>query len=250
MVELERDRSPRAPSPADDAGPGGTRRARPAVGPVWWLDAGAAGQSPARAAVGGDGRGRAADARLAVTIGVEDPAERRRRWCIEQYFAELGERFEGGFDPPIAIAAPISELEAASGLMLVATAARAAGWLRGARHHARAARSSMKRMWVSPEVRGSASAEEAAAGARSGTRRGRRGHCPAGDEPVADGGDRHVPQVGVPRRWRRSTRSRTPSLVRKASGLLAAAGLGKPPARSNERPGLSDVPLAEWRERR
>ena len=67
-----------------------------------------------------------------VTIAVADPASADARWCIEQYFAELGDRFEDGFDPAISIAAPIDELKPPTGLLLVAHLRRAAGGLRGA----------------------------------------------------------------------------------------------------------------------
>src|SRR6478609_6932713 len=75
-----------------------------------------------------------------VTITVTDPAGADARWCIEQYFAELGDRFEDGFDPAISIAAPIDELKPPTGLLLVA--------------HLRRRPVELKRMWVSPDVRG------------------------------------------------------------------------------------------------
>ena len=34
-----------------------------------------------------------------VTIELEDPASADARWCLDHYFAELGERFEERFDP-------------------------------------------------------------------------------------------------------------------------------------------------------
>ena len=34
-----------------------------------------------------------------VTIELEDATSPDARWCLSHYFAELGERFEGGFDP-------------------------------------------------------------------------------------------------------------------------------------------------------
>src|SRR3954451_11225410 len=55
-----------------------------------------------------------------VTITVADPGDADARWCIEQYFTELGDRFEDGFDPAISIAPPIDELKPPTGLLLVA----------------------------------------------------------------------------------------------------------------------------------
>ena len=34
-----------------------------------------------------------------IAIGVEDPESEDARWCIQQYFAEIGRRFENGFEP-------------------------------------------------------------------------------------------------------------------------------------------------------
>ena len=51
------------------------------------------------------------------------PRIRRRddaRWCIEQYFAELAARFEGGFDPARSIPAAAEDLTPPAGLLLVA----------------------------------------------------------------------------------------------------------------------------------
>ena len=45
-----------------------------------------------------------------VQITVADPTSQDARWCIEQYFTELGERFETGFDPTLSISAHAHEL--------------------------------------------------------------------------------------------------------------------------------------------
>ena len=88
-----------------------------------------------------------------VTITVADPGDADARWCIEQYFAELGERFEDGFDPAISIAAPIDELQPPTGLLLVAhLRQRPVGC--GALKIRPGRPVELKRMWVSPEVRG------------------------------------------------------------------------------------------------
>src|SRR6202140_4438744 len=55
-----------------------------------------------------------------VQIAVADPASPDARWCIEQYFAELGERFDAGFDPTLGISAHPHELTPPAGMMLVA----------------------------------------------------------------------------------------------------------------------------------
>src|SRR6476661_1861745 len=88
-----------------------------------------------------------------VMITVADPADADARWCIEQYFTELGERFEDGFDPAISIAAPIHELKPPTGLLVVAhLRQRPVGC--GALKIRPGRPVELKRMWVSPEVRG------------------------------------------------------------------------------------------------
>ncbi|HEV8451110.1 MAG TPA: MarR family winged helix-turn-helix transcriptional regulator [Gaiellales bacterium] len=88
-----------------------------------------------------------------VTITVADPANAEARWCIEQYFAELGDRFELGFDPAISLAAPIDELKLPTGLLLVAHLRRRPVGC-GALKISPGRPVELKRMWVSPEVRG------------------------------------------------------------------------------------------------
>ena len=88
-----------------------------------------------------------------VTITVTDPAGADARWCIEQYFAELGDRFEDGFDPAISIAAPIDELKPPTGLLLVAHLRRRPVGC-GALKIRPGRPVELKRMWVSPDVRG------------------------------------------------------------------------------------------------
>ena len=67
-----------------------------------------------------------------VVITVDDPAGADARWCIEQYFATLGERFEDGFDPRISIAATEDELTPPHRALARRTAPRRAGRLRRA----------------------------------------------------------------------------------------------------------------------
>jgi DNA-binding MarR family transcriptional regulator len=55
-----------------------------------------------------------------VEIVIEDPTTPDARWCFEQYFAELDERFDAGFDPSLSIPADATELTSSSGLLLLA----------------------------------------------------------------------------------------------------------------------------------
>ena len=88
-----------------------------------------------------------------ITIEPEDPTTDDARWCIEQYFAELEQRFDGGFDPARSIPADPAELTPPSGLQLVARR-RAQPLGCGALKLHGDEPAELKRMWVSPEARG------------------------------------------------------------------------------------------------
>src|SRR5216683_1143806 len=55
-----------------------------------------------------------------VKIAVADPTGPDAGWCFEHYFAELGERFDAGFDPALSISAHAHELTPPTGVLLVA----------------------------------------------------------------------------------------------------------------------------------
>jgi DNA-binding MarR family transcriptional regulator/GNAT superfamily N-acetyltransferase len=55
-----------------------------------------------------------------VTIAPEDPRSADARWCAEQYFAELAERFDDGYDPALAHPLEPDEMTPPRGLLLVA----------------------------------------------------------------------------------------------------------------------------------
>src|SRR5690606_22689938 len=88
-----------------------------------------------------------------AVIGRVDPASRSARWCVEQYFAELAERFEAGFDPGRSIPADDDELRPPRGAFLVASAdgePLACGCVKVVAPGV----GSIKRMWVAPAMRG------------------------------------------------------------------------------------------------
>lgn len=86
-------------------------------------------------------------------ISVEDPASSEAKWCLEQYFAELDQRFEAGFDAGRSISADRRELTPPRGAFLVARLdGRPVGC--GAVKSVAPGVGSIKRMWVSKEVRG------------------------------------------------------------------------------------------------
>jgi DNA-binding MarR family transcriptional regulator len=88
-----------------------------------------------------------------ITIAAEDPTSADARWCIGQYFDELGGRFAAGFDPERSIPADDAAISPPSGVLLLARRHdRPVGC--GALKHHPGAPSELKRMWVDPAVRG------------------------------------------------------------------------------------------------
>ena len=88
-----------------------------------------------------------------IVIERVDPATDAARWCVAQYFAELSERFEEGYDLTKALPADDAELRPPRGAFLMATvdgepvacgslktSAPGTGWI--------------KRMWVASSARG------------------------------------------------------------------------------------------------
>jgi DNA-binding MarR family transcriptional regulator/GNAT superfamily N-acetyltransferase len=86
-------------------------------------------------------------------ICVEDPDSPDAKWCLGQYLGELGERFDEGFDPRRSIPADADDLRPPRGTFLVARLdGRPVGC--GAVKAIEPGAGSIKRMWVSREVRG------------------------------------------------------------------------------------------------
>jgi DNA-binding MarR family transcriptional regulator/GNAT superfamily N-acetyltransferase len=88
-----------------------------------------------------------------ITIDVEDPASEDARWCIQQYMAELAQRFETGFDPARSTQVPVEDLAPPAGLLLVARRREQPLGCGGLKFH-EGGRADLKRMWVAPEARG------------------------------------------------------------------------------------------------
>jgi DNA-binding MarR family transcriptional regulator/GNAT superfamily N-acetyltransferase len=88
-----------------------------------------------------------------VDVAVEDPRTGAAQHCLQSYFAEIHERFEGGYDPGIGIYLEPADMEPPNGLLLLA---RLDGEAVGCgvlwRHGPEVA--DAKRMWVAPEARG------------------------------------------------------------------------------------------------
>jgi DNA-binding MarR family transcriptional regulator len=88
-----------------------------------------------------------------ITIEVVDPTDHRAVYCLREYFAELDRRFDAGFDANASLPADPTEMRPPKGVFLV-------GLLRdepvccGALKFHGTAPAEVKRMWVSPTVRG------------------------------------------------------------------------------------------------
>jgi DNA-binding MarR family transcriptional regulator/GNAT superfamily N-acetyltransferase len=88
-----------------------------------------------------------------VQFAVEDPTTADARWCLQQYFAEIDARFEGGFDPTRSLLPDASDLTPPVGAFVIARLrTRPVGC--GALKFQNDASAYLKRMWVAPTVRG------------------------------------------------------------------------------------------------
>jgi len=88
-----------------------------------------------------------------VQIIIAHPTSQDARWCIEQYFTELGQRFETGFDPTLGISAHAHELVPPAGLLLVARLREEPVGCGALKFHENTV-GELKRMWVAPRARG------------------------------------------------------------------------------------------------
>jgi DNA-binding MarR family transcriptional regulator/GNAT superfamily N-acetyltransferase len=88
-----------------------------------------------------------------VQVAACDPGQPHARSCLRAYFAELAERFTGGFDPARTLPASDVELTPPAGLLLVATLHADPVGCGALRFHP-GAPAEIKRMWVAPAVRG------------------------------------------------------------------------------------------------
>jgi GNAT superfamily N-acetyltransferase len=89
-----------------------------------------------------------------VEIEVVDPDRADARFCLGEYFAELDRRFDAGFDPGASIPADADDMRLPAGLFLVATLDGEPVGCGALKLHGEEP-TELKRMWVSPAVRGS-----------------------------------------------------------------------------------------------
>ncbi len=89
-----------------------------------------------------------------VQVHITDPRDLDARHCLRSYFEELGRRFDAGFDPAQSISASDEEMTLPKGLLLVANLQRSPVGCGALKLHADTRIAEVKRMWVSPDVRG------------------------------------------------------------------------------------------------
>jgi DNA-binding MarR family transcriptional regulator/GNAT superfamily N-acetyltransferase len=88
-----------------------------------------------------------------VEIAPLDPTHPHAQYCLREYFAELDQRFDAGFDPALSISAEAHELRPPVGLLLVATI-RSEPIGCGALKFHKGEPTEIKRMWVAESARG------------------------------------------------------------------------------------------------
>jgi GNAT superfamily N-acetyltransferase len=88
-----------------------------------------------------------------VRIEVVDPDSPHAAYCLGEYYAELGRRFDGGFDHAVSIAATPEQLRLPAGLFVVAALHGEPVGCGALKFHGRAP-TELKRMWVAPQARG------------------------------------------------------------------------------------------------
>jgi DNA-binding MarR family transcriptional regulator/ribosomal protein S18 acetylase RimI-like enzyme len=88
-----------------------------------------------------------------ITVEPASAGSAEARWCIGQYFEELGRRFETGFDPERSIPAAEADMTPPHGVLLVARLRERPVGCGALKFHP-GEPTELKRMWVDPNARG------------------------------------------------------------------------------------------------
>jgi GNAT superfamily N-acetyltransferase len=88
-----------------------------------------------------------------VDIRVEDPSSPAAQACLQAYFAELGRRFDDGFDPAASLPASAAELVVPHGFLLLARLDGEPVGVGAVKLHGPEP-AELKRMWVADQARG------------------------------------------------------------------------------------------------
>lgn len=89
-----------------------------------------------------------------IQIRVMSPSSPDAAWCLEQYFLELGRRFDSGFNPSLTLPASAADMTPPCGLFLVAYLREKPVGCAGLKFYIESKIGMIKRMWVAPEARG------------------------------------------------------------------------------------------------
>jgi DNA-binding MarR family transcriptional regulator/GNAT superfamily N-acetyltransferase len=87
-----------------------------------------------------------------IELHLESADSRDACWCLDQYFAELARRFEGGFDPSRGVPPEGSGADPAGAFIVARLHGKPVGC--GMVKQIGEDTGEIKRMWISPEVRG------------------------------------------------------------------------------------------------
>jgi DNA-binding MarR family transcriptional regulator/GNAT superfamily N-acetyltransferase len=88
-----------------------------------------------------------------VEIRVADPDQADAKYCLREYFTELDRRFNGGFDPEGSLPADADDMRHPVGMFVLATLHGEPVGCGALKFHS-GQPTELKRMWVSPAVRG------------------------------------------------------------------------------------------------
>jgi GNAT superfamily N-acetyltransferase len=88
-----------------------------------------------------------------VAIAPEPATGAAAQYCLGEYYRELGERFDGGFDPALSLFPSLDEFAAPRGIFLVARLQGQPVGCGGLKPISADA-AYLKRMWIAPEARG------------------------------------------------------------------------------------------------
>ena len=89
----------------------------------------------------------------AIEVRVEPPDSADAGWCLNEYFRDLAQRFDTGFDPARSNPAAVEDMTPPAGCFLVARIDGATAGC-GALKRLDAATAEIKRMWTAPDMRG------------------------------------------------------------------------------------------------
>jgi GNAT superfamily N-acetyltransferase len=90
---------------------------------------------------------------VGIDIDAIDPTHPDAEYCLREYFAELDRRFDTGFDPAATLPLDADEMRPPAGVVLVATGPDGPVGCGALKFHGDEP-TELKRMWISPAVRG------------------------------------------------------------------------------------------------